>query len=206
VLHARTANVAGNFHANSAWSAGANYAHGPFAAALVYTRIADPVFDPYAQIGVKTFLGRTAATVDPATGAVTDVFEANRIKLDSQGILGVGASYAIGKATLMANFTDTTLKLGGAKSSMYVGEVGGSYQFTPALSAIGGYQYTKFEGTHWNQFTLGLDYFISKRTDIYLSGDYLQASNGTNPVIGYSFTPSLSPQQIDVRLGMRTAF
>jgi predicted porin len=46
----------------------------------------------------------------------------------------------------------------------------GDYQITPALSAIGGYQHTNSESTHWNQSTLGLDYFVSKRTDVYVSG------------------------------------
>lgn len=37
-------------------------------------------------------------------------------------------------------------------------------------------------------------------------GDYLRASNGVNAVIGYSFTPSTSNTQSDVRIGMRHSF
>jgi outer membrane protein OmpU len=47
---------------------------------------------------------------------------------------------------------------------------------------------------------------LSKRTDVYLSGDYLRASDGVNAVIGYSFTPSSSSTQADVRIGMRHSF
>jgi outer membrane protein OmpU len=47
---------------------------------------------------------------------------------------------------------------------------------------------------------------LSKRTDVYISGDYLRASDGVNAVIGYSFTPSSSNTQSDVRIGMRHSF
>jgi outer membrane protein OmpU len=70
----------------------------------------------------------------------------------------------------------------------------------------GGYQHTRFERNHWNQGSLGLHYLLSKRTDVYLSGDYLCASDGVNAVIRYSFTPSSSNIQADVRIGMRHSF
>jgi outer membrane protein OmpU len=47
---------------------------------------------------------------------------------------------------------------------------------------------------------------VSKRTDVYISGDYLKASNGVDAVIGYSFTPSSTTTQADVRIGMRHSF
>ncbi|MEK7927229.1 porin, partial [Burkholderia contaminans] len=47
---------------------------------------------------------------------------------------------------------------------------------------------------------------LSKRTDIYISGDYLRASQGVDAVVGYSFTPSTTQTQADVRIGMRHSF
>jgi len=89
---------------------------------------------------------------------------------------------------------------------MRVAEGGADWQVTPAFSAIGGYQYTNFEGHHWNQVSAGLHYLLSKRTDVYISGDYLKASSGVDAVIGYSFTPSSTTTQADVRIGMRHSF
>ena len=203
-------NVAGNFHENSAYSVGAHYAHGDFTAGVAYTQLNNPsgiyAFDPYAMIGTRTFLGRPTVSVDPATGVLTDLYASTAFPVDKQGTLGVGASYALGPVTLMGNFTYTTIKGAGQSSHMQVGEGGASWQVTPAFSAIGGYQYTHFEGHHWNQVSAGLHYLLSKRTDVYLSGDYLRASSGVDAVIGYSFTPARATTQSDIRIGMRHSF
>ncbi|MDN7858505.1 porin [Burkholderia cepacia] len=203
-------NVAGNFHRNSAWSAGASFTKGDFSIGAAYTRLNNPngiyAFDPYAMIGTHTFLGQQTVTVDPATGARTDLFANTPMNVDSQGTFGIGSSYTIGKLTLDANFSYTTIKSFGQSSHMQVYEGGGLYQFTPALSLIAGYQHTRFEGHHWNQGTAGLHYLLSKRTDVYISGDYLRASQGVDAVVGYSFTPSTTQTQADVRIGMRHSF
>ncbi|CAE6722763.1 porin [Paraburkholderia nemoris] len=202
--------VAGDFHQNSAYSLGAHYANGPFTMGAAYTQLNNPsgiyAFDPYAMIGTSTFLGRPTISVNPGTGAITDLYSNTPFTVDKQGTFGVGASYAIGTVTLNGNYTYTTIKAYGNSSHMQVGEGGAICQVTPAFSAIGGYQYTNFEGHHWNQGTLGLHYLLSKRTDVYVSGDYLKASSGVNAVIGYSFTPSTTSTQSDVRIGMRHSF
>ncbi len=197
-------NVAGNFHQNSAYSVGAHYTHGNFTAGTAYTRLNDPTFDPYAMIGTSTFLG--TATTSVANGQITDLYSASGLTVDSQRIFGIGSSYTIGNVMLDADFTYTTIKGLGQSSHMRVFEGGASYNFTPSLVLYGGYQYTTFETNHWNQGALGLHYLLSQRTDVYVSGDYMRASNGVNAVIGYSFTPSTSNTQADVRIGMRHSF
>jgi outer membrane protein OmpU len=203
-------NTAGNFHEKSSYSLGAHYAHGDFTIGTAYTRLNNPngiyAFDPYAMIGTKTFLGQTVATVNPATGAVTDLFSSTPFNVDSQSTVGIGSSYAFGDLMLLGNYTYTTIKGFGQSSHMHVGEGGASYNFTPALILYGGYQFTAFEGHKWNMGSLGLHYLLSKRTDVYVSGDYLKASSGVNAVIGYSFTPSTSSTQSDVRIGIRHSF
>ncbi|HEY1215474.1 MAG TPA: porin, partial [Bryobacteraceae bacterium] len=203
-------NTAGDFHQKSAWSVGARYEHGPFNMGAAYTQLNNPfgiyAFDPYAMIGTRTFLGRPTVSVDPATGAVTDLYSSTSFPVDKQGAFAVGAAYTIGNVMLSGNFTYTTIKGLGQTSHMQVYEGGASYTFTPALMLYGGYQHTRFEGNHWNQGSLGLHYLLSKRTDVYISGDYLRASDGVNAVIGYSFTPSSTSTQADVRIGMRHSF
>jgi outer membrane protein OmpU len=203
-------NVAGHFHQNSAWSVGARYARGPFNIGTAYTQLNNPfgiyAFDPYAMIGTRTFLGQPTVSVDPASGAVTDLYANTPFNVDKQGTFGIGASYAVGKMTLSGNFTYTTIKGFGRSSHMQVVEGGGLYQVTPAMSVVAGYQHTAFEGNRWNQGSLGLHYLLSKRTDVYVSGDYLRASQGVNAVIGYSFAPSSSNTQSDIRVGMRHSF
>ncbi|WP_116134867.1 porin [Trinickia diaoshuihuensis] len=203
-------NVAGNFHQGSAYSVGGHYAHGNFTVGTAYTQLNNPsgiyAFDPYAMIGAHTFLGQATVSVDPATGAVTDLYSSAAFPVDKQGTFGVGASYALGPVTLMGNYSYTTIKGFGQSSHMQVGEGGASWSVTPALVFDGGYQYTHFEGHHWNQVSAGLHYLLSKRTDVYISGDYLKASSGVDAVIGYSFAPSSTSTQADVRVGMRHSF
>ncbi|KAK42548.1 porin [Caballeronia jiangsuensis] len=203
-------NQAGNFHRNSAWSVGAHYAANTFNVGAAYTQLNNPngiyAFDPYAMIGARTFLGQPTVSVDPTTGAVTDLYSANPFPVDKQGAFAVGAAWTIGNLMLSGNFTYTTIKGLGQTSHMQVYEGGASYSFMPDLSLYGGYQHTRFEGNHWNQGSLGLHYLLSKRTDLYVSGDYLRASGPIDAVIGYSFTPSSSNTQADVRVGMRHSF
>jgi outer membrane protein OmpU len=203
-------NTPGDFHTGSAWSVGAQYQHGAFSMGTAYTQLNNPsgiyAFDPYAMIGVHTFFGQPTVSVDPASGAVTDLYANTPFPVDKQGTFGVGASYAIGNVTLMGDFTYTQIKAFGESEHMQVAEGGADWQVTPALSLIGGYQYTHFDGHHWNQLSAGAHYSLSKRTEVYLSGDWLKASQGVDAVIGYSFTPSSTTTQADVRIGMRHSF
>ncbi|SDC58880.1 porin [Paraburkholderia lycopersici] len=203
-------NVAGNFHEDSAYSLGAHFARGNFTAGAAYTQLNNPhgiyAFDPYAMIGTRSFLGRPTVSVDPATGALTDLYSSTSFPVERQGTFGIGSSYAFSNVTLMGNFTCTTIKAFGETSHMQVAEGGANWQVTHAFSAIGGYQYTHFEGHHWNQVSAGLHYLLSKRTDVYLSGDWLKASQGVDAVIGYSFMPSTTSTQADVRIGLRHSF
>ncbi|WP_153102060.1 porin [Paraburkholderia hayleyella] len=202
--------MAGDFHRYSAYSFGAHYANGPFTLGAAYTQLNQPhgiyAFDPYAMLGTRTFLGQATVNVDPVSGTLTDLYARQPFALERQATFGIGSSYALGNVTLMGNFTYTTLNAFGVASVMKVLEGGANWQITAALSAIGGYQYSRFEGHHWNQVSFGIHYLLSKRTDIYLSSDYLKATQGVNAVIGYSFAPSSTPSQANVRVGMRHSF
>ncbi|WP_414694277.1 porin [Paraburkholderia sp.] len=203
-------NTPGDFHTGSAWSVGAQYQHGAFSMGTAYTQLNNPsgiyAFDPYNMIGVRTFFGRPTVSVDPATGAVTSLYANTPFPVDKQGAFGAGASYAVKDVTLMGAFTYTQIKAFGESEHMLVAEGGANWQVTPAASLVGGYQYTHFDGHHWNQLSAAVHYLLSKTTDVYLSGDWLKASEGVDAVIGYSFTPSSTTAQADVRIGMRHSF
>ncbi|WP_434019590.1 porin [Paraburkholderia bonniea] len=202
--------IAGDFQRNSAYSFGAHYANGPFTVGAAYTQLNQPhgiyAFDPYAMLGTATFAGKPVISIDPASGTVTDLYASKPFPVERQATFGAGSSYQIGDVTLMGNFSLTTIHALDVSSQMTVLEGGALWQITPALSAIGGYQHSRFEGHHWNQGSLGLHYLLSKRTEMYVSGDYLKASAGVNAVTGYSFTPSSTASQANARLGVRHSF
>jgi outer membrane protein OmpU len=129
-------NVLGDFYDGSGWSAGIRYSNRPLTIGLAYTRLNGTTTDPYAKLGVKSFLGTTVATVNPVTGVVTDPYASGNFRLDYSGALVLGGVYDFGNAKVMANVTQTTLKSGGVSSNLRVGEVGTIYNLTVALQGI----------------------------------------------------------------------
>lgn len=202
-------NVAGNFHQSSGWSVGAKYWQGAFKTAIAYTRINNPAgrqgFNPYNQLGVTTFLGQTVARINPATGVATNLFPSG-INVDSKGVLGVGGSYKYNNLELDTLYNNIDVKGFGTHSTMQVFEGGARYQFNPAWFAIADYQRTRFENSRWNRFSVGMNYALSKRTVIYTGADYLLANANTRAALAYAFSPSTTNKQIDVRVGLSTAF
>ncbi|MDE1180020.1 porin [Paraburkholderia sp.] len=200
-------NVAGNFNENSAWSVGMGYKHGGFNMAAVYQRLYNVQIDPYAQIGVTTFLGQTVATRN-ADGTVTDLYAGPYFTVDRQSETAVGASYSVGALTMAANFTSTNLRYGADSATMNVYEAGAMYFIKPDIAVIGGYQYTTYDGAHWHQPTLGAQYYVSRRTNFYVNVSYLRASAGVdaNQGAGFYSLPSSTRTQITSRIAMIHTF
>ncbi len=101
------------------------------------------------------------------------------------------------------------------------GELNFKYQLTPALVMGSAFIYTdgigastptgSTEGAKYYQGVLGADYFLSKRTDVYVIGVYQKASGtdstGAQAVAAINgLTPSTSDRQATVRLGFRHKF
>lgn len=196
-------NVAGNFKQNSAWSGALNYKHAGFAASAVYLRLYDVQVDPYAQIGVTSFLGQTVATRN-ANGTVTDLDSSTYFTVDRQSEVAVGASYAIGKLIMAADFTSTNMRTGSVGATMNVYEAGAMYFVKPDIAILGGYQYTTFDGAHWNQPTIGAQYYLSRRTSFYVNISYLRASSGidANQGAGFYSQPSSTQTQVTSRVAI----
>lgn len=195
-------NIPGRFHDESGWSTGAQYSNGPLTIGAAYTYKSTPTLNPYAQIGTRTFFDVPVAV---ASGNTVTNLQPD-FQIQSLGTFGVGAAYEIGTITFYGDFSDTVLKYNGVSSAMHVYETGVTYLVFPTLSVVLGYQHTAFQGNSWNQLTAAASYFLSKRSQIYVSSDYLKASSGVDPVIGASFTPSVSHHQADIRVGILQVF
>ncbi|TDV15673.1 porin [Paraburkholderia caballeronis] len=203
-------NVAGDFHEQSSWGAGMQYNHGAYSFGAVYLRMNNPfgsnAIDPYASMGAFTFLGQTTATRDPVTGAVTDLFGANPMNIDSQSVLTVGGSYTMSKVTFGLAYSDVWFKGFGTTNTLRTYDAGASWNVTPAFAISAGYFYSTLERQHYNEASLGFDYSLSKSTDVYLQTSYLRTSSGVDAVQGYLFTPSTTDTQTSVRIGLRHRF
>lgn len=202
-------NAAGGFANNREYSVGASYSFGGFNFAAAYLQL-------------NNSLNSTTST-----GAVTDTpFTAKR-----QRIWGAGLNYTFGPAT--AGFVFTQTRLDGATSVFGAGpsatvpnlalvpasslrfnnfEVNGRYALTPTLSVSGQYTYTDGElnndHPHWHTVGLLANYYLSKRTDVYLQGEYQHADNDGTPFTAFinGLKPSSTSNQVAVTAGIRHRF
>ncbi|MBU6486735.1 MAG: porin [Burkholderiales bacterium] len=205
-------NTAGQFSNNRAYSVGASYTWNGLNVAAAYMQLNNDT----------NALAQTAASPGAVTGDAT--FIAGR-----QRTWGAGLNYTFGPATAGFVFTQTrldnalgvnaasagttgTLALpgGGVRFNNY--ELNARYALTPAISLAGAYTYTDstIAGVHpnWNQFNLLADYALSKRTDVYLGGEFQHVVNkgtGIGAVIN-GLNMSSTDKQVAVTAGLRHRF
>ena len=202
-------NEAGGFDDNRLYSFGAAYDEGPLSLGAGYLQ---------ANNGGGSNTG----------GAITLT---DRTFIDAQQrTYGAGANYTLGAARFGFVWTRTQLggldTINGANSlgltqngqgaSFNNYEVNASYMLSPALKLIGEYTYTDAalstaSGEHhpkWQEVSVMTDYFLSKRTDLYLQASYQHidsdGSGLTADVSGQAM--SSTDEQIVVGVGMRHRF
>ncbi|WP_243469118.1 porin [Paraburkholderia sp. PGU19] len=224
--------VPGSVGSKQLWSAGVGYANGAFSAGAAYLNARNPNLSFY---GTNPNAGTTPATnnigsVGSTTSAQSNPIYAGYASANTVQIIGAGAAYQIGAATLGATYSNVQFKgLGNTASSgpnpfgysgnatFNVAEANLKYQITPSLLAGVAYSYTHNSGSDgkasasYHQGALGLDYFLSKRTDVYTIVVYQHAS-GTDsfnqPAVAQitGQTASATDSQTAVRVGIRHRF
>jgi predicted porin len=141
----------------------------------------------------------------------------------SLGIARVAGQYGFGPFTVGAAYSNSQYKADGdstftSTEKYNTGNAFLNYQASPAILLAVGYSYTKASGNTsatYNQASLGADYSLSKRTDLYAVGAYQHASgtqlnpDGTTQsaqasIGSYGFNGTAS--QTMVIVGMRHKF
>ncbi|WP_258170917.1 porin, partial [Burkholderia multivorans] len=59
---------------------------------------------------------------------------------------------------------------------------------------------------HWNQGQVSVDYFLSKRTDVYAYANYIRASGSNAPAVLFLSSKSSTNAQTAVVVGVRHKF
>ncbi|AME24141.1 MULTISPECIES: porin [Burkholderiaceae] len=208
-------NQADGFANNRAYSVGASYNYGPLNIAAAYL-----------QLNNDTTGANINAALSNTGGAVAGD---NTFVAGTQRTYGAGLNYAFGPATVGFVFTQTKLEdavgiaagaisaTNGVATGNYIRfnnyELNGRYALTPALSLAGEYTYTdaRIDGQKpsFHQFALQTAYSLSKRTDVYLQGEYVHAIDldGTGlgaPITGVGM--SSTPNQVSATVGIRHRF
>lgn len=182
-----------------------SYRNGPFTAALAYTSVNSLKYDAGSKFSLPTGFGQTLVkTVNPKTGALTTA----TVDMKRQQVLGLGAAYNIGDVTLRGVITGVQLQAQNG-TSMSIRNYDGSviYHFSKTLR--GGVNYIRSNiGSAGvvNQYNAALDYFLSKRTDVYVSTSYENVSGGLINATLLSAAASSTKSQMVFHLGMRHRF
>lgn len=189
-------NQAGGFADNRAYSAGLQYANGPFKIAAAYLQ--------GQNAGANSFGAIDSAEVHIAS--------------QTQRTFGVGANYSFGPAVIGAVWTQSRFQFAGGDSTARFNnyEVNAHYALTPALGVGVAYTYTDAKGLptgvidndrgRSHQVGLQTDYALSKRTDIYAEG-VVQLTNRGTPVQIYGTNDQAAHgNQVVVTTGIRHRF
>ncbi|HVW48777.1 MAG TPA: porin [Trinickia sp.] len=176
--------VAGSTGAGQTWSLAAAYNNGPLGLAAGYFHADN---SNTLASGLRTGWNSTS---DGTFDSNINNFYATA---KSIGIARLAAQYTVGPFTMGASYSNAQYKPDGfsafgSSEKFNVGQGFLNYQATPALLLGLGYTYTKSSGdtsATYHQASLGADYSLSKRTDVYLVGAYQHASGQTrDPVTG----------------------
>jgi general bacterial porin, GBP family len=209
------------FSNNRLYDVAASYAYGGLTVAAGYMQLNNGFDFP---LSIPANNADVTANIN---GAVT----AAPFAATSQRVWGAGLNYTFGAAmagfvfsqTQLINVMDNTvgLKMTGVNPTLPIGsdmrfnnfEVNGIYSLTPALKFSASYTYTagriNGEAPGWHSFDLLADYYLSKRTDVYIQGIFQHVNAAGIPGLGAevpTFSPSSSPNQAVITAGLRTRF
>ncbi|KVD57773.1 porin [Burkholderia ubonensis] len=202
-----------NFANNRAYSVGASYSFMGFNVAAAYMQLnnnvnglAQAVSDPGAVTGDWTFAASRQRTwgagLNYSFGPATAGFVFTQTRLTDSVAISAGQSGVTGGITGLS---------GGTRFNNY--EINGRYALTPALSLAGSYTYTDGrivgQSPKWHQFNLQAAYALSKRTDVYLQGEYQKVNSDGLPLranINGLGTASSNNKQVAVTAGLRHRF
>ncbi|MCQ0030620.1 porin [Burkholderia glumae] len=208
--------VAGTTSAGQSYSAAVAYNGGPLSVAGGYFYAANSAASAAGPAGRATWTSTSGGTFD---GPINLGYQTAH----SLGIARVAGQYAFGAFTLGAGYSNAQYRRDGAslfgRNEHYnTGQGFLNYQATPALLVGVGYSYTKSGGdtsATYHQASLGADYTLSKRTDVYLTAAYQHASGTTSDGAGGAVAAQASigsygyagtNSQTIVNLGLRHRF
>lgn len=144
----------------------------------------------------------------PALSIGTKVFgsDVNQTTFDRITSAAVGGQTLVGNNDLHAIVSSVKYELGSRSARLKMFEIGMARPIAAKLNAAIGYNYYRLDGVHFNQISVGLDYVLSKRSDLSISYGGVQGSEGTHPQLYLAPGASSTRTQQVVSIGMRHRF
>lgn len=196
-------NDAGHFADNRAYSAALRYNLGQLSLGAAYMELNSPAA-PDNQNGAVVGDYATIFRASPLNG---------NAGVARHRIAGLGGSYGFEKLSVAALATTSRFNyLDGESLRLDNYEVNGTYRPTPFVVLGLAYIYTdgnygrSNSSPHWHQINAGMQYLLSKGTDVSLVTLYQQAGGAARFAQLYSLPASNSRSQIEVTVGLRHRF
>jgi len=194
----------GDFKSNSAFSFGASYKAGDVSLGVAYEELNTPNAASNQSGAVVGDYGFTSPFVTSPT---------NGAKVDKQRIFGAGGAYQFGKVGASLLYTNVRFDyLDNTHLNLNNAELSVTDNITPNLLVGAGYIFTWGEyqpmstTPQWHQVNVGADYFLSKRTDLFLVGIYQRAAGDAKFAQIYTLAPSSTKSQATAVMGIRHRF
>ncbi|WP_322060107.1 porin [Paraburkholderia sp. J63] len=191
-------NQPGAFAQNRTWSVGADYSNGPLRLDAAYAHLSAPGSTAGGAIASDNYYSTASSII---------------ANVKDNRVFGAGGSWTFGPATLAVLYTNAQFDILTGGSLHFANyQINGRWLVTPAWQVAAGYIYTSQDSTsasytnaHYHQLTLGTNYFLSKRTDVYLSAG-IQRASGANAWFTNLGAPSSNNHQIVITAGLRNKF
>ncbi len=169
--------VAGRTGAGQSYSAGVAYDGGPLSLAGGYLHTANGSTAP----------GRRDGWTSTSDGTFNGPINAAYATAKSIDIARLATQYVLGAFTVGAGYSNARYKRDGNSAFLSgehfnTGQGFVNYQASPALLLGMGYSYTKSGGdtsASYHQVSIGADYSLSKRSDLYVTAAYQRARGET---------------------------
>lgn len=214
--------VPGQLSRGSTWTVGADYQRGPLVAGVGYFNVNSPN---------TAYFGGSAISGTPnefTNGAASSPVVSGFASANRQQTAAAGLDYTIGRSVIGGTYSYTkfgdlgTYKVAGTPLLAGTGilqsaDVRYTFNVTPALVLGAALNYTwvassgGHEGAKYKQIDLGANYYLSKRTTLYLTMAAQIASGidstGKRAVAALAFvSPSSSNRQAGAEIGIRHKF
>lgn len=199
--------VAGASGSGLAYAGAFGYADGPLSAAAGYLHVDN---------GNALRSTRGASSADSFFNSAVNRAYASARSIE---VARAGAQYAIGNVTVGAAFSFSEYRPDASSTFVHAqryrnGSAFAQWQALPSLLTIVGYNFTWSGGdssARYHQVNAGVDYLLSKRTDLYTTVGYQHANgfNGTGPaqaVIGSYNVDAGTNSQLLAIVGIRHRF
>jgi len=197
------------------------YKQGPLALGAAYLVARNPNFSYYGNNPASSVTGSNMALVPVYSGYAS---------AQTLQTAGAAAAYTFGNATAGLVYTNAQLKNLGSNAALNPRGLSGKAVFNtleanfrispiPTIMVGTSYAYTRGSpvtsgragGVTYQQLNVGAEYFLSKRTDVYVVvfGQHASGrdSTGGNAVAAvYGLTPSSSDNQVAATVGLRHKF